>query len=100
MLAGMDSVEAAQWDASMRLDPDESDRADIRHALLMDLMVKLTPRSKNQRGKLPDAVDFLAALPWREEAEERAPTRPQTPAELQAKINAVMRMFGGKVRGG
>jgi hypothetical protein len=97
----MDSVEVARWDASMALDPDESDKADVRHALLMDwLALLLVPTRRGQTRKLPTVADHLASLPWRAEAEERKPPRPQTPKELMDKINAVMRSLGGKPRGG
>jgi hypothetical protein len=100
MLAGMDSVEVAQWNASMKLDPDESDRADIRHALLMDNLTHLmTPRRKGQGRKLPSVRDYLASLPWRDEEDTTASARPKTQAELQAKVNAVMALFGGKTNG-
>jgi hypothetical protein len=86
----MDSVEAAQWLASMRLDPDEAERADIRHALMMDLLVRLLNRAK-KGTPLPSASDFLAALPWRQ---ERKPA--PTPVELRHKVDAVMAMLGGR----
>lgn len=86
-------MEAAQWLASMRLDPDEEERADVRHALMMDLLVRLLYRGKQKN--LPDAGEFLSALPWRA---EHKPARPQTPQELMAKVNAVMRSIGGKTK--
>lgn len=85
----MSSMEAAEWLASMRLDPDESDRADVRHALMMDLLFGLLYRGKRRTG-LPSVREFLDALPWRTEHE---PPKPQTPAEFRQKADAVMRMF-------
>lgn len=81
----------------MRLDPDEADRADLRHALLMDMLARL-----NWRGRRPPTfgpADFLAALPWREEHQAQPAARPPSQAELRAKIDAVMRTLGGKKSG-
>lgn len=100
-MAGMNSVEVTRWDASMELDPDESEKADLRHALLMDwLALLLVPTKRGQRRKMPTVADHLASLPWRAEAEDRTPPRPQTPKELMDKVNAVMRSLGGKPIGG
>jgi hypothetical protein len=86
----MDSMEAAQWLASMRLDPDEAERADMRHALMMDLLVRLMANAK-KGTKLPGVADFLAALPWRTEF------RPaHKPEELRRKVDSVMAMLGGR----
>jgi hypothetical protein len=91
--AGLTGPEAAQWLASARIDPDESERADLRHALLLDLLLRLLWRGKKGQSLPAGVNDFLAALPWRD---EHQPRRPQTQAELQQKINAVMTMLGGK----
>jgi hypothetical protein len=94
----MSSLEAAEWLASERLDPDEADRADIRHALLMDMLVRLMAITGRVRPgtRLPSVADHLASLPWRS---EHVPARPQTQAELRAKINMVMAALGGRKRG-
>jgi hypothetical protein len=92
----LDSAERVEWLASRRLDPDDADKADIRHALLLDLLVRLLAPAKKGR-KLPAAADFLRALPWRE---EYRPSRPTTQAELRAKIDAAMTMLGGRRRVG
>jgi hypothetical protein len=93
--SALSSVEAGQWLASARIDPDESERADVRHALMLDLLMRLLRRGKKGQ-RLPAGVDdFLAALPWRD---EHKPQPAQTPAELQQKINAVMTMLGGRKR--
>ncbi len=53
-------------------------------------------RPKRIGQKRPvEVADFLEALPWRDEHQERAARGP-TPAELRMKINAVMRTLGGK----
>lgn len=89
----MSSIEATDWLASMQIDPDESERADARHALMMSLLVRLLAHVK--RGvRLPTAVDFLAELPWRDEYVPPPP--PPTPAQLRHKIDAVMMSLGGK----
>lgn len=93
----MTSTEATDWLASARLDPDESDRADIRHALLSDLLVTLLiSRRRGQKAPTSSVNDFLAALPWRPEHKPKAAATPQ---QLMAKINAAMRTLGGKPRG-
>jgi len=90
MLASMSGTEAIDWMASAQLDPDEDDKADVRHALMMDLLTRLLYRGKKAP---PTASNYLSSLPWREEYK---PTRPRTQGELQAKINAVMRTLGGR----
>lgn len=98
--AGVSSLEATEWLASARLDPDEEERADIRHALLSDLLVRLLWRPARRGQKLPlDTDDFLAALPWREEHKATRATSGPTPADLVMKINAAMRALGGSKRG-
>lgn len=98
--AGLTSLEAAEWLASAKLDPDEADRADVRHALLADLLVKLLWRPPRKGAKQPASVsDFLAALPWREEHQDRAVAGPTT-SDVVMKINAAMRALGGKKLGG
>lgn len=92
LLGSLSSTEAVEWEASLRLDPDDADRADIRHALLMDHLTHLLVRRK-RGARLPRVRDYLADLPWRAEHE---PQLPQTPAELRTKVDAVMRMLGGK----
>jgi hypothetical protein len=84
--AGIDSREQADWLASLRLDPLEEERADIRHALLSSLLVGLLG------GKRVAASVFLGELPWR----EAPPKKPVTQAGLRKKVDAVMAMFGGK----
>ena len=86
LLASMHSQEAAEWLASIRLDPPEAERADIRHALLMDLLVKLL--GGKQKRKI-EPMDFFEALPWRQ------PERVPEPKSLPQKIDAVMAMLGG-----
>lgn len=86
--ASLAGPEAAEWLASLRLDPPEEERADVRHALLMEMLVALL----GAKGRKPKAADFYDALPWRNET----PTAPVTQAQLAQKVNAVMAMFGGK----
>ena len=70
----------------MRLDPLEEDRADIRHALMMELLLRLA----NPKAK-PTAQDFLTSLPW------RAEHRPvPAPAELRRKLDMAMLAMGGR----
>lgn len=90
----MTSMEMVDWLASMRLDPDDAEKADVRHALMLDWLAKLlVPRRRGQTRKLPPLSEYLSALPWHE---EHRPSRPRTPAELVAKINAAMRSLGGR----
>jgi len=90
----MTSVEMVDWIASRRLDPDDAEKDDIRHALMLDLLAKLlVPKRKGQTRKLPEVHDYLAALPWRE---EHRPAAKLTPKQLMAKINAAMRQLGGR----
>jgi len=90
----MTSMEYVDWLASMKLDPDDAEKADIRHALTLDWLAKLlVPNRRGQTRKLPTVTSYLDALPWRE---EQRPAQPLTPAELVAKINAVMRGLGGR----
>ena len=85
--AGLTGKEQAEWLASVRLDPPEEDRADIRHAqLVANLMAVLT--GKRQRVDV-----FLNALPWREPT---APEPSAQPMSLRTKIDAVMTMLGGR----
>jgi hypothetical protein len=85
--AGLTGREQAEWLASMRLDPPEEDRADIRYAhLAANLLASLT-------GKVQRVDTFLDALPWRDAP---PPPPPVTPASLRNKIDAVMTMLGGK----
>jgi hypothetical protein len=94
LLSGLTSQEAVEWLASARLDPDEADRADIRHAFLVDSLVRLLARPKRgQRLNPPPVSSYLADLPWRA---EHKPERPATPAQLRRKIDAAMTMLGGK----
>lgn len=88
LTAGMDSQESVEWLASLRLDPPEEDRADVRHALLSALMAQLLT-GKPQKPEL-----FLEALPWRARSEAAPP--PPTPVSIRRKIDAVMAMLGGK----
>jgi hypothetical protein len=83
----MSAGEAAEWLASSRLDPIEEDRADVRHALMMELLLRIAnPKAKQT------AMDFLTMLPWR--AEERP--EPPSPELVRQKIEAAMLAFGGK----
>ena len=87
LTAVIDSREQADWLASLRLDPLEEDRADIRHAMLSSLLVTLLG------AKRISPQQFLDDLPWRETP---PPPPPASPATLRRKIDAVMTMLGGK----
>lgn len=86
---GLNSREQVDWLASLRLDPPEEDRADVRHALLAQLLVKLLGGKE-----LPEAV-FLNDLPWREPVRLPVPAAP-TPVSFRQKLDGVMAMFGGR----
>ena len=80
--AGIPSTEQAEWLASLRLDPPEEDRADVRHAILVSSLT----------GKKPD--DILAVLPWRARSVTAPPPSPaQKQANLRKRIDLAMRAF-------
>jgi hypothetical protein len=87
LTAVIDSREQADWLASLRLDPPEEERADVRHAVLLEMLTALLG------NKRVPAQQFLDDLPWRETPP--APP-PASPATLRRKIDAVMTMLGGK----
>jgi hypothetical protein len=90
-LASLPAGEVVERLASLELDPLEEDRADVRHALLMEMLMHLLWRGKKKPGLV--AKDFLEALPWRNPP---APPKPMTQGELNRKVDAVMMMLGGK----
>lgn len=79
--AGIPSTEQAEWLASLRLDPPEEDRADVRHAILVSALT----------GRKPD--DIMAALPWRASIQPVAVPPPNRQASLRRRIDLAMRAF-------
>lgn len=86
--AGINGREQADWLASLRLDPPEEDRADVRHALLAALLVKVLG------GRDVPPARFLDDLPWR----ERISVGPDR-VTFRKRMDAAMRAFASVGRG-